>query len=478
MLLSLFRFFMLEVSPLVPAPGRRSDRRNYARADRAGDHGGTDVHAFVVELLDQRWELGEHRNVVSRRATPHAGNLLVGQLFKRQCSNVSPWGKRDTDGMRATDLARLSEPYPEDADPPDSGAGAALGMELPNWRALEADIFTDFAEQPPYGIGWWAPDPGTSRRILIADQLYCCAASVEGNMTEAALHWLEFLDVSDRDSARYADAVQLEDGRPTLSAPRPQSPLDQLSPVVVRIHYAGIVRGLASALDCLAGVVIGVAALPVNILLADFARARAKLNRINGPDSEGAKAQAQLAAQIEANIAAAGPAGWLEWTLDFRNMLIHRGRRLELGQFIPKSPVLYGADAKPVLRARRVNHLPRDPGRSDIEVLVDNPWTYVLTEDDERTLRGLIKSTQVLLEATARDLIELWDWRRRNTKSLRQPLAQWPKGRSIQSTGFDGYAPGTVKFDPKMGISNAVVARRFRAAALVDESRADWANFD
>jgi len=380
--------------------------------------------------------------------------------------------------MRAADLARLSEPYSEDVDPPDSGAVAALGMELPNWRALEADILADFVEEPPYGIGWWSPDPGTSRRILIADQLYCCVASAAGNMTEAALHWLEFLDVSDRDSARHADAVQLEGGRPTLSAPRPRSPLDRLSPAFVRIHYAGMVRALASALDCLAGVVIGVAALPINILRADFARARDKLNKINSADSDGAKAQAQFATRIEANIAAAGPPGWLEWTLDFRNMVIHRGRRLELGQFIPKSPVLYGADAQPVLRARRVNHLPRDPGRSDIEVLLDNPWTYVLTEDDEQTLRGLIKSTQVLLEATARDLIELWDWRRRNPKSLRQPQAQWREGRSTQSTGFDGYASGTLTFDPKMGISNAVVARRFRAAALVDGSRAEWANFD
>jgi len=264
--------------------------------------------------------------------------------------------------MRPTDLARLTEPYPQDADPPDSGAVATLGMELPNWTALEADIFADFAEQAPYGIGWWAPDPGTSRRILIADQLYCCVASVASNMTEAALHWLEFLDVSDRDSARYADAVQVEGGQPTLSAPRPRSPLDQLSPAFVRIHYAGIVRALASALDCLAGVVIGVAALPINILFADFARARDKLSKINSADSDGAKAQAQFAAQLEASIAAAGPPGWLEWTLDFRNMLVHRGRRLELGQFIPKTPVLYGADAQPVWRARRVNHLPPRSG--------------------------------------------------------------------------------------------------------------------
>jgi hypothetical protein len=70
-------------------------------------------------------------------------------------------------------------------------------MELPNSRALEANVFADFVEHPPYGIGWWSLDPGTSRRFLIADQLYCCVASVAGNMTEAALHRLEFRDVSE-----------------------------------------------------------------------------------------------------------------------------------------------------------------------------------------------------------------------------------------------------------------------------------------
>src|SRR5947209_11333146 len=168
--------------------------------------------------------------------------------------------RRDTMLMRQADLARLSQPYPEDVDPPDSAAAAALGMELPNVTALGTDILADFTEQPPYGIGWWAPAPGTSRRILIADQPYCCVTSVAGNMTEAALHRIEYLDACDRDSGRFVDAVQMENGRPTMSAPRSRFPLDQLAPELIRIHYAGIIRALASALDCLAGAVIGVTA--------------------------------------------------------------------------------------------------------------------------------------------------------------------------------------------------------------------------
>ena len=118
--------------------------------------------------------------------------------------------------------------------------------------------------------------------------------------------------------------------------------------------------------------------------------------------------QAQFAVRLEAGIAATGTPGWLDWTLDLRNMLVHRGRRMEYGQFVPRTPSLYGADGQSVLRARRVAHLPRDPGRSDVEVFLDTPWTLVLTEDSERTLQGLINSTKALLEATAKDLLEVW----------------------------------------------------------------------
>ncbi len=93
--------------------------------------------------------------------------------------------------MRYGDLARLNEPYAAGFEPTDADARAALGLKLPRWTTLEEEIYGDFVEQYPYGIGWWAPGPGTSRRILVSDQLYCCLTSVLSNMIEAALHWLE-----------------------------------------------------------------------------------------------------------------------------------------------------------------------------------------------------------------------------------------------------------------------------------------------
>jgi hypothetical protein len=380
--------------------------------------------------------------------------------------------------MRAADLARLSEPYPEALEPTEEDARAAIGIKLPHWASLESEIFADFVEQRPYGIGWWAPDPGTSRRILIADQLSCCLASVAGNMTEAALHWLEYLDASDRDSARLAHAVKVLPSGPVIDLPRPRSVSEQLAPDLVRMHHAGLIRAIASSLDCLAGVIIGVAALPHNILKADFKQARTVLARINDAASAGAKAQADFAARLESAIAAAGPQGWLDWTLDLRNMLVHRGRRIELGQYLPITPVLLGPDGKPAPRARRVSHLPRDPGRSDIEVFIDTPWKMVLHEEGTRTLQGLMNSTVLLLEAAAGHLLDLWRWRRAHPGDLRQPADQWKNGPSRQSTGFNGYAPGSLPLEPSMGMMHPITARRFHAAAADDAARLQWATFD
>ena len=85
-------------------------------------------------------------------------------------------------------------------------------------------------------------------------------------MIEAALRWLEF--------------VAYADGRLSVEAPRPQNPLEDLSIHIVRLHVAGVIRALARALDCMAGTIIGVLALPRPILKADFGRVRELLKNI------------------------------------------------------------------------------------------------------------------------------------------------------------------------------------------------------
>jgi hypothetical protein len=159
-------------------------------------------------------------------------------------------------------------------------------------------------------------------------------------------------------------------------------------------------------------------------------------------------------------------------------MLVHRGRRIELGQYLPMTPILLGPDGKPAPRARRVSHLPRDPGRSDIEVFIDTPWNMVLHEEEARTLQGVMNSTVLLLERAAVHLLNLWQWRRAHPSDLCQPADQWKNGPSKLSTGFNGYAPGSLTLSPSMGMMHPITSRRFRAAAVDDASRPQWATFD
>ncbi len=179
-----------------------------------------------------------------------------------------PW--RDTFSMRPLDFQRLERPYPAGTNATEFDALRALGIEIPGWETLEREIMNDLVEASLYGIGWWAPEPCTKRRILISDQLCACAISVPQNMTDAGLHWFEFQDASERNRRRALDRVQVVEGVPQPSPVGNAS--EQLVPGRVRIHRVGLVRALASALDCLAGVIIGVAALPVKILFADFRR--------------------------------------------------------------------------------------------------------------------------------------------------------------------------------------------------------------
>jgi len=380
--------------------------------------------------------------------------------------------------MRLCDVERLSKPY-SDGEIPEAEPAPALGVEVPSWMAVEKHILGDLSVEPPYGIAWWAPHPGTSRRILISDQLYASTHSVLDNLVEAALHLLEFADWSERENDRFAHAVTLKAGRPVIQHPRPQHPLDVIGNQMVRLHVAGAVRALAGTLDCVAGTVIGILALPIPILTADFRRVRARLTKLTrAPSTEGERAQSGFALKFEELIDSAGPTGWLEWALAFRNMLVHRGRRTEVGQFVPRTPFVFGPHNQPVLRASRITHLPRDPGRSDVEVFLEPSKSPILTESDHQTLTGLLESTQSFVEALGAELLGFWNWRKDHPQSLSQPSEQWPNGPSTQSSGFLGYAPGSFEYSPGMLTGHPVVFQRMRAAALLDAQRPQWRTFE
>ncbi len=165
----------------------------------------------------------------------------------------------------------------------------------------------------------------------------------------------------------FADAVQIERGQVVVRSPRRERPLDDVVLDMCDLHLLGVARALSGALDCFAAVIIGVMALRTSILRADFGVLRHRiLSRLSSPTDDGQRMQSDFAATLESLIARHGPTGWLNWVLDFRHMLVHRGRRLTTSQFVPRSTTLYGPDGRLIPRVRVVRQLPRDPGRSDV----------------------------------------------------------------------------------------------------------------
>ena len=384
--------------------------------------------------------------------------------------------------MRPADIARLSQPYPDGHDRSTTGAARALDVQTPNWEALERRIFNDFATEQPYGIGWWAPHPGTSRRILISDQLHACTTSVSTNLIEAGVHWLELLDAADHEDTFQADVIQIVDGSPQICARPRLTPLESLGPDMVRLHQVGVARALSGALDCAAGTIIGVMALPLSILKADFLGVQQYFGRRRAATTEGETRQDQFAIQLTETIERVGPAGWLDWVLNFRNMLVHRGRRIEMGQFVPREPVLCDASGRPIQRAHVVTHLPLEPDRSDMDVHRKPDLPPVLTEDVRQTLEGSMRSVCALVEALGEQLAAAWAWRKEHPAKLSQPRAQWPHvGHTAtpnRQPPFAGYAPGSYAYKPGMFVLHPGTATRLRAAALMDHQRHEWRRFD
>lgn len=379
--------------------------------------------------------------------------------------------------MRQNDLERLSREY-DPNEPPAGRLARALGIDLPNWRALRDQIFSDLDEQR-FGIGWWAPHLDTQRRILISDYLFVCADSVETNMIEAKLHLLEATDFWERENELYARSVTIGPGG-QIRSPVRRCPIDDIQARMPRLHAVGVVRALASALDCFGAVIVGVAALPEEILRAGFGRARRALGRV-ADSSPGAQAQRTLCEQLKRAIAEAGPSGWPEWLMDLRNMYVHRGRRLDnpLLRRVPSG--IIGPDGRSVIRPDRVPLLPRNPGWSDVQVFLkfarDRP--VVLTENAEVTLRGVLESTARLLDQGGKLLLELWSRRRADPQLLPQPSKQWPRIEPAGTSGFDGYAPSSVPVQPSAVATHPDVVRRLKAAALSEhDRRAQWSSFD
>jgi len=161
--------------------------------------------------------------------------------------------------MRNEDERRLDIPVStaKNAEEIDGLFRHAVDAELPAADALVSEIRRDLSPTT-FGIGWWSPHPDPPRRILISDHLLLCASGVGINMVEARLHLLELRDARTRWNEDFAKRVR--DSPSGLKLLPASNVRDELPRALASLHLGGLLRAVGSALDCLAAVVIGVAA--------------------------------------------------------------------------------------------------------------------------------------------------------------------------------------------------------------------------
>jgi hypothetical protein len=360
-----------------------------------------------------------------------------------------------------------------------------LGTYVPAARTISTEVFADL-DSHKHGIGWWAPHPDDKRRIFLSDYLAQLVVSFPVNLVEAALHMREVEVNQEESSAQVRHAVVhtgVDASGPKLSVRMPpRTSLRELLPNrLFDLHVAGMFRALGSALDTLAGIAVVVGAFPQKVITADFRKLLDHLKKPL-PPTPGGELQELIKVAIQDSVRSAGPDGWMDWTIEYRNMLVHRGRRLQLRTLAQDhGPTILDGQGFPILRARSIVHLARDPKNSDLQAYFGTSpqpsrLSNVLEEDGVRALRNTLEAAVFVSRRVCDVLLEVWRRRRATPDALPQPRAQWPD-LSFQPDTFSGFDPTSVPVAPTMAVVSPNMVRRLTSAAIESSLRSKWLQF-
>ena len=356
-------------------------------------------------------------------------------------------------------------------DDPEVTTESHLGLRLPMIRALGSTIGNDLVDELPYGIGWWQPncDELRPQRIMVSDHLVACCASIPRHLVIAKYRWLEFQAFMEETDSVFGETIAR--GRPHRNA------WEFLAEELTDAAGSALIVSLSSALDCLASVAIGVIAMPMDIKKGSFQMVHRKLHSIRESKCSPATREhvTKCAPDLDQMIEACGPAGWLDWMLGYRNLLIHRGQRIVMHNPVPATPVL-APDGYPA-RWHANAALPRHPRLGEIEACVaaESLAELTLSEHPQDTLQGIFESTVGFVEMLGEQLEEIWRVRRRTPNSSPQALQhQWSTFGQPDLSEFVGYRPKSIQEEPGELRINPRLGKRLGAAALMDHQMGLW----
>jgi hypothetical protein len=374
--------------------------------------------------------------------------------------------------MRREDTMKLNEPYTDLRDELDRRFEASIEADVPSAGTLFLEIFHDL-DTKSFGISWWGSVP-VEERVLISDYLYQCAEGIEKNLAEAKLHYLEWVDAREKQNNRIADGIKFHpNGEPYFKHPPSNAPIDDLPNKLEGLHLCGFFRAIGSSLDCLGAVIIGILGLDTSLRRSSINIAEKVLSNVKPTGDPGVQLQIDFRDFFESIKKSNGPEGWLEWADQYRNMFVHRGRRLTYNQIHPCEPPRYEA-GRWIPRATSTLHLAKYPDKSDAEALIK--LDMVLDEDADKTLNGVFESCRKLEEAVCARLLSIWEERRKNPKLIEQPQTQWAD-KKLRTCMFNGYDKNAEPLKADEMTGNPVLFRRMLAASADDIHRSKtWAN--
>lgn len=314
----------------------------------------------------------------------------------------------------------------------------------------------------------WRHDPADPGGADLRDYVLGAARSVRSNLHSALVQL-----------ASYRETRYKLDNAVTLSLSSrgslPHGPhIDELG-ARLNAHQQALFAALGAALDCTAAVCVAVSGLKMNVrraqmpaLLptsddADFptdGRSPNLKKAMRSAPEPVAELQHQILRGIRGSYMTAGPPGWLRWMLDARNTAVHREQ--------PASYVFFEGNTRKGLTVHR--NLQRHPQMSNLQSVRSavSPAAMLLEEDALVTMSECIRSTSLVVSGVGAVVEAEWA-KRRIALDIRVPISeQWD---TATPSAFDGFKPGSAKFEPKPGtvlMMNPRDSARLAAGGVLD----------